>query len=83
MRLKLSRTLADFPVIFKAYRSWVAPMSNMLKAGGAYFDSRTHHFAFAKDRLHPMLVLWIYYHFFPLRSVPHVYNSDYRIQSLP
>ena len=49
----------------------------MLKAGGAYFDSRTHHSTSAKDRLHPMLVLWIYCHFFRLRSVPHVYNSDY------
>ena len=63
MRLKLSRTLNDFAVIFKAYRS--TPMSNMLKAGGAYFDSRTHHSAFAKDRLHSMLVLRIYCHFFP------------------
>ena len=78
MRLKLSRTLADFAVILKLIEAWVTLRSNMLKAGGAYFDSRTHHSAFAKDRLHPMLVLWIYCHFFPLRSVPHVYNSDYR-----
>ena len=42
----------------------------MLKAGGAYFDSRAHYSAFAKDRLHPMLVLWIYCHFFLLRSTP-------------
>ena len=55
--LKLSRTLDDLKSFLKLIEAWVTPMSNMLKAGGAYFDSRAHYSAFAKDRLHPRLVL--------------------------
>ena len=76
----LQRSVQSF---LKLIEAWVIPMSKILKAGGAYFDSSAHHCAFAKDMLHSMLVLWIYCRFFPLRSVPHVYNSDQHIQSLP
>ena len=83
MRLELSRPLADFEVIFKAYRSLGYPMSNMLKGGGAYFDSKNPPLGFCERQVASHAGIMDLLSFLPLRSVPHVYNSDYHIRSLP